>query len=345
MIETNFISHDELRALRHVIDLYVETGEPVSSRMIKSFFRLDESTANIRKMLHRLEELDLVYKPHVSAGRVPSDRGYRVYVDGIRAAGPLNSRIAERVRLRIGKDWRDVRELMSATSHLLSEVTDYMGISMGLSPAPRAVERLEIVRLESRGGLVILTLAPSGVRRLFVRFDREYPLQIVERAVRIINERIAGHPLEDAAGRIESYLREGGGSEREIAAAVTREAAYLFDWPCDLEYSYRGLDRRPEGAELANPRVLQNLVRLMGERTLMMSMLKGRLGSDVSVTIGRENRAPELEDFSVVTRRFRAADREGVLGLLGPTRMTYRLVLALLDATVEELQRTRVGGD
>ena len=343
MGDRNLISLDEIRILRNVIDIYDATGEPVSSRMIKSHFRLDESTANIRKILHPLEALGYLYKPHVSAGRVPSDSGYRLYVDGIRALSPPNRALAERIRTKIGQDWRDVRELMAATSRLLSDITDYMGLTMGVVQARRTVERFEIVPLEGRAGIVILTLAPSDARKVYVRFDRDYPPHVVESAGRMINERVAGRSLERAPERIESFLREGVGTEREIASAVSREAAFLFDSPFDLEYSYRGIERRADSLELSNPKILQSLVRLMGERNIMLGVLKNRLDADVSVTIGRENRMAELEEFAIVTRRFRTPDCDGILGVLGPMRMPYRLVLSLLDMTVEELMHIQIG--
>lgn len=341
MIDRSFITPYEIKILRNVIDIYVETGEPVSSRIVKSYFRLEESTANIRKVLHRLESLGLIAKPHVSSGRVPTDQGYRLYVDGIRALGPLNRRLAERIRKKIGQDWRDLHELMKATSRLLSEVTDYMGLTMGVVQASRIIERLGIVLLENRGGLVVLTLAPGEARRINVQFDRDYAPAIVERAGAMINERIAGHPLEEAPERLESFLRESSGMEREITSTVSREAVHLFESPYDLEYCFRGIERPGDALEFMNPKILRNLVRLMGERTIMLNVLKNRLGADVAVTIGRENRIPELEDFAILTRRFRAADCDGILGVLGPVRMSYRLVLSLLDATVEEVAKSQ----
>lgn len=320
-----------------MIDLFVETGEPVSSRMLKARFRLGDSTANIRKTLHRLEDLGYLYKPHISAGRIPTDKGYRLYVDEIGAVTPLNRRLAERIRRKVGQDLSDVRDVMAITSQLLGELTDYMGLTMGIVHTRSVIERLEIVQIVPRGGLIVLELVPDMVRKVYVEFSKEYPSYIIERAVRMINERIAGHPLEKVPERLESLMREAPGTEREIAEAVSREAEYLFDWPFDFRYYYRGMEKRFESQEIGNPRMLHNLVRLMGERSIMLGVLRNRLETDVSVTIGRENRVRELEDFAVVTRRFRTPDCDGLLGILGPTRMSYRLVLALLDRTAEEL--------
>jgi len=343
MAEKNSVSYDEIRVLRDVIDLFVETGEPISSRMIKSRFRLAESTAHIRHILHRLEERGLLYKPHVSAGRVPSDRGYRIYVDEIGTANALARPLADRVRRKIGQEWSDIRDVMAITSQLIGELTNYMGLSMGIMHTRSVVEKLEIVRLESQGGLVVLTLFPGMVRKVHVEFSKDYPAHIVDRAVQMINERIAGHPLDKAPERLESFLREAAGMEREIAEAVSREADYLFDWQYDFKYSYRWTEKEIDNQEFSNPKMLQNLVRLMGERSLMLNVLRNRLASDVSVTIGTENRVRELEDFAIVTRRFRTADCDGLLGVLGPTRMAYRLVLALLERTAEELHHVHIG--
>jgi heat-inducible transcriptional repressor len=338
----NLISCDEIRILRDVIDLFVETGEPVSSKMIKSRCRLDESTAHIRKVLHRLEDMGFLHKPHVSSGRVPSDEGYRVYVDDIRTVNPLNRRLAERIRRRIGQDWSDIRDVTAVTSQLLSEFTNYVGLTMGILHSRSIIERLEIVQFEARGGLIVLSLMPDMVRKVYVEFAKGYPSHILDRAVQVINERIAGHPLERAPERLDSFLREATGMEREIAAAVSREAEYLFDWPYDFKYYYRGFEKQTDRQELSDPRILHNLVRLMGERSIMLNVLKNRLEAKVSVTIGKENRVQELEDFAVVTHRFKAAECDGLLGVLGPTRMAYKLVLALLDKTAEELYHVHI---
>ena len=343
MVAVRSSTPDEINVLRKVVALYIETGEPVSSRMVKRFYRVGASTANIRKVLHRLEELGLLYKPHVSAGRVPSDLGYRAYVDGLTAVNPLDRKLAERVERKIGQEWSDIRDVMSVTSQLLSELTSYMGLTVGLFQRRCVVERLDIVGVEENGAFIILRLAPGMTRKAYVQFARRYSAVIVERAARMINERIAGHPLEKAPERLESFLRDSGGTEREIAEAVSGEAEYLFDWAYYFKYDLKRFDESHETQELANPRNLHRLVRLMGERSRILSVLKGRMGSDVTVTIGKENKVQELEDFTLVTRRFASTGCDGVLGILGPTRMTYGLVFSLLDRIAGELDRVHVG--
>jgi len=339
------LTPSEIKMLNYVVELYIRTGVPVSSRMIKRFHRLKDSTANIRKMLHNLEERGLLYKPHVSAGRVPSDLGYRRYVDGMKTASPLGGIMVESIRMRIGQDWNDVRDLMTRTSRLLSELTNYMGLIMGLFVEGSAVERLRLMQLDGGKGLLLLTLHPTNERRVYVELPKRYPVRVVERAMQIINERISGYPLEEAPARLAGFLKDGAGLEREIAEVVYRESEYLFDWPFSLSYCFLGLERSPTLLELSDPRILQSLVRIMGERHLMINAMKRRLGDETKITIGRENEMDELNDFSLVTRKFHIDRYDGLLGILGPTRMQYGRVLSLLAGMAEELQQIEIKGE
>jgi heat-inducible transcriptional repressor len=338
MMPAHGISAPERELLKRVVDLYIETGHPVSSRMLKRYYGLENSPAYIRQVLHVLEEKGYLYKPHVSAGRIPSDAGYRLYVDDIDGCALPNGKVVREIRRRIGQDLEDIREVMLRTSHLLGELTNYMGFMLGVFDYTHLVEKLRIVQLEGTAGLVIITLRPLRERKVLVRFPKRYRPHIVDRAVQIINERVAGFPLSEAPERLENITKEGSGLEREIARVVSGEAEYLFDLAYDLQYSFKGLDTSADLPELEEPRVLRNLVRIMGERHLMLSVMRNRLNREVVVTIGRENGFEELADFSIATRRFSAGDHRGLLGVLGPTRMSYQLVLALLSATAEELR-------
>ncbi len=338
------LSPNEIKMLNYVVELYIRTGVPVSSRMIKRFYRLDDSTANIRKILHNLEERRLLFKPHVSSGRVPADLGYRLYVDSIKTVSPIGGIMVESIRMKIGQEWSDVKDLMSRTSRLLSELTNYMGLIMGVFAEGSVVKRLHMVQLGGGKGLLRLSLFPHNERRVYVELPKRYPMRVIERTMQIINERIAGYPLEEAPARLSGFLRDGAGLEKEIAEVVYRETEYLFDWPFNLSYCFLGLEKKPELLELSDPRILQNLVRIMGEQNLMLNAMKKRLGDETKITIGTENEMDELNDFSLVTRKFHIDNYDGLLGILGPTRMEYNRVLSLLAGMAEELQQLEIKG-
>ncbi len=332
----------EGKMLKSLIDIYIETGRPVSSKMIKRAFGLQTSTANIRKILHRLEEKGYLFKQHISSGRVPADSGYRYYVDEIETSYQLSSAVLDEISRKIRRDWGDIRVVMARISRLLGELTNYMGLIMGVFHPDSTVERLKIIQSEARGGIVILELDGETDRRVFIDLMRRYAPHIIDRAVQVVNERISGYPLKDATDRLNHFLREGTGLEREIIQDILREAEDLFEWPHDLIYHFKGLNKQPAMIELVDPVVLQNMVRIMGERNLMLNIMKRRMEHESMVTIGRENVIDELETFSVVTRRFDLEGCNGLLGVVGPTRMSYSRVLSLLSKMAEELHRQRI---
>jgi len=329
----------ESRMLIDLVELYIDTGRPVSSKDLKRHLGLEISTAKIRQVLHALEEKGFLFKPHVSAGRIPGDRGYRYYVDSIVPAGRPGGRILEEIRSRVGRDWEDIREVMARTSRLLGELTNCMGLVVGSFGPGGDVERLEMVRLEGERVLVLLRMSDGRTRRVRIGLGRRFRPHIIDRAAQIMNERLAGHPLEEAHARLISCVRDSRGREREIAGAVAAESDYLFGGIYEIEYYFRNVSEIGEAPELEDPAVLRSLVSLMGQKHFMISVMRGRIGMDTVVTIGRENRLDELRGFSVVTTTTPAGNLTGLLGVIGPTRMSYRLVLSLLDGTAAELAR------
>jgi len=337
MTAKNDVTPVESGMLRSVVDLFVETGKPVSSKMLKKRYRLQTSSANIRAILHRLESRGLLYKPHVSAGRVPSDAGYRLYVDEIGRIGRPARRVIDQLKTRMGRDRGDMRGMMTKTSRLISELTNCVGLMVGVFGPGGRVGRLEMIQREGNRALVILRTEDGRERMAEVEMDRRYMPRVVDRAVQIINERVTGCPLVEAAARLAGCAREFSGPDREIAGVVAGESDYLFGGTYDLEYYLRKTDNTEDIPELQDPRILRSLVTLMGEKSLMLRVMKNRIGRGVVVTIGGENEIEELKDFSVVTRAIPAGRCEGLLGVLGPTRMSYRSVMTLLDGMAREL--------
>jgi heat-inducible transcriptional repressor len=327
----------ESQILSSVVSMYIDTGKPVSSKMLKKRYRLSSSPANIRAILARLESKGYLYKPHVSAGRVPSDAGYRLYVDRIDRLGRPARRVIERLRSRMVRDRRDIREIMNSTSRLISELTSCVGMMAGVFSQGGRVGKLEVIMREGRRALVILRTEDGRERIAEVEMKRRYTPRVVERATQAINERIAGCRLDEAAARLEGCARECAGTDRDIAKTIVGESEYLFGGRYTLEYYLRSTGVIEEIPEMQNPQILRSLVTIMGEKNLMLRTMKNRFGRGVIVTIGAENEIDELKKFSVVTRSIPAGRFEGLVGVLGPTRMSYRSIMSLLDGLAREM--------
>jgi len=331
------ISRPESEMLKKVVDLYIQTGKPVSSKALKNRYKLSVSTSNIRIIFHSLEEKEYLFKPHISAGRVPTDSGYRFYVDSIREGNLLGNGVIGEIKNVIGRDFSDLRDIMLRTSRLLGELTNYMGLMMGFFHSYGYIIKLDIIQNEGNRGFVILKLSSGMKRSVCVEFPKRYPSYVLSEANRLINERVAECPLEEAVERLRDFIKESKGLEREITECVTTEADLLFDWPYDLKYYMGDMNLSWNTTEFKDPLVLRNLVTIMGQRGLMLNIMKKRMCRNLVVTIGSENQTLELSKFSVVTQSFGRQDNKGLLGILGPTRMSYKLVLPILGRMAKEL--------
>jgi len=326
------------RMLDYVIDLYIKTGRPVSSGKLKKAYGIENSPASIRMTLHELEEEGYLCKPHVSAGRVPTDRGYRLYVDSMEISDTVGRDIIERINNRIGKDISDLRDIMLSTSRLLGELTDYMGLMMGIFRSYGFVTGLEIIQKQGRKGLIVLRLSSGIEKTIYIEFPKRYRRHILERANLIINERIMECPLDEAVRRLEKFARQSCGIEREITDCLITKAANLFNWPFEMKYYISSDNIHQIVPEFNNPVILRKLISVMGQRELMLKLLRERVEKDLAVTIGNENEIAGLNDFSIITHRVGRDRCQGLLGVLGPKRMSYKLVLPLLHRMVQRLE-------
>ncbi len=330
----------ESATLRRIVDQYIETGEPVSSKALKRRHALSESTANIRIVMHALEDNGFLYKPHVSSGRIPTDAGYRYYVDNLRDFEKLSRSVLKKINDRIGRDMGDLRDIMLKTSRLLGEITSYMGLIMGVYQSYGVVTRLEISQDIGTRGLIVLKLSSGVDRSVYIDFAKRYREHILHRASLILNERISGCPLDEVSSRLNDLVRESAGIEREITSIILNRAANIFDWPFEFKYYLEGFDFSKRTTEFRDPDFLTRLVAIMGQRHLMLDMMKKRMTEGFVITIGGENSLAELKNFTVATRRFGEDDRKGLLGVLGPTRMSYKLVVPLLTHMANELDKS-----
>jgi len=324
--------------LNYVIDLYITTGAPVSSGKLKQVCLLDSSTASIRMILHQLEEEGYLCKPHVSAGRVPTDRGYRLYVDSMEINDSVDREALSRINNRIGKDISDLRDIMLSTSRLLGELTDYMGLMMGIFRSYGFVTGLEIRQDQGKKGLVVLKLSSGISKSIYMKFPKKYRNHILERANRIINERIVECPLDEVVRRLENFVRESSGIEREITDCLIAGAVNLFNWPFEMKYYISSDTFDRSVPEFNDPAILRKLISVMGQRELMLELLRERIEKGLSVTIGKENRISDLSEFSIVTHPLGGNEYRGLLGVLGPKRMSYKVVLPLLNRMVQKLE-------
>lgn len=333
------LTERERRILDAVIQSYVDTAHPTGSRQLARRFGLGVSAATIRNTLSDLEEKGFLFHPHTSAGRIPTDVAYRAYVDSLTPGGPAPQSERERIAAELSAAGSAVDDILRRAAQSLGVITQELGIALGPRFDDSVLERLELVQLSSERLLVVLTLGGGTVRTLFVEFRGELGEGALTEAARVLNERLAGLTLRAVRSSLAERLRDSTASAAtELLNVFIAEAEQLFEnvqRPGDdvLMGHASLLAGQPEFASADS---MRRLVALTETRQHLADLLRERSGtSGVAITIGNEHDDPRFERFTLVTAQYRAGGLNGVIGIIGPTRMPYDKIISLVTHTSE----------
>lgn len=342
------LSERERQVLGAVIETYVQTAEPAASRTIAKRFGLGLSAATIRNTMSDLEEKGFLYHPHTSAGRIPTDRAYRMYVDALMHPSALSADEAHQIREVLVGPRNAVDQVLARAAQVLGVLTQELGMAVGPSLDEVLLERLELLQVSSDRLLLVLTLKSGAVRTIFVEVSSQMAAAAVAQVAVVLNERLAGLTLREIRGTLSDRLRDAtaNAESTELLNIFVQEADELFDVPAGvggpfadgvLLSSAQLLAGQPE---FATAQRLQGLLEVTERRDRLRQALAERTSPGLTITIGSEHQDPKLAAFTLVTSSYRSGPLSGVIGVLGPTRMPYEKIVALVDHTsrlVEEL--------
>lgn len=334
------LSERERRVLEAVIQSYVETAEPAGSRTISKRFGLGVSPATIRNTMSDLEEKGYLYHPHTSAGRIPTDIAYRLYVDSLMRARALPRAEAERISEHLSLGGASAIEaILRKAAQSLSIVTQELGVALGPSLDNAVLQRLDLIRVSNERLLLVLTLEGGAVRTIFVEVDSQIAESAVAEVMVVLNERLGGLSLRTIRTSLGERLRDSGtsGGVSELLNVFVQEGETLFDLPvtgAEEEVVLGQASVLAEQPEFSSGEGMRRLLALTETRAHLGQLLRGRSTSPgISITIGNEHGDPRLESFTIVTAEYRVGALNGVIGVIGPTRMPYDKVIALVRHT------------
>ena len=330
--------------LEAIVRLHIETGRAVSSGLVERALHRSLSSATIRAEMKRLETDGYLEQPHTSAGRRPTDAGFRVFVDGLRAGWALRRHDAPSGMRALVR--RDIRRTLGAQDRLkllaglLSRLTDNISIIVGPSVETVRVERVEFYpRSESRG-LMVVIMDTAQVRTGLVDLPARTPTHVVGEAVRLLNQRVVGRTPAGIRDEVLDAVDLVRTPVTECAGRMAREGRNLLVGPSEHEIEVEGMVNVLEAPELHEPQPLRALLRFMeSPRAIRESLhnLCGESRDGFGVWIGRENPCDELRAFSVLTGSFALDGRTGTLAVLGPRRMSYQRAFHGIDILREAL--------
>jgi heat-inducible transcriptional repressor len=331
----------ERRVLEAVIQSYVETAEPAGSRTISKRVGLGVSPATIRNTMSDLEEKGYLFHPHTSAGRVPTDIAYRVYVDSLMRVQPLRDAERDRLAEQLTASGSAIEGILRSAAQSLSILTQELGIALGPRLDQAVLQRLELVRVSSERLVLVLTLSGGAVRTIFVEVKRQVADDALAEVGHVLNERLAGLTLREIRASLGSRLRDLGATPdaHELLNIFLQEGESLFEVPLTGPQESVVLGQPSvlaEQPEFSSGENMRRLIALTEQGEQLGELLRRRRATPgISITIGNENGDARFDRLTVVTAEYRAGALTGVIGVIGPTRMPYDKVIALVAHTSE----------
>ncbi len=327
----------QAQILRTVVQEYVDSGHPVGSKALAESPDLPWGSSTIRAELAQLEELGLLGHPHTSAGRMPTDAGYRHYADALLAADKLPVR-AKRFELELTR--AEVDQAMRTTTAQLSQITNLLAIVSAPPIASTTIRRVEVLLLQPQLAMVVVITSTGGVTKRMVSYGEPVDRGLVDWAASYLNETLGGMAV--GARMLASKLADPtlGSAERSFLDTLAPAFAELEDTAEDTLY-VDGAARLMSEDRFQELSQLGDLMAMLERRVSFLSLLRGSLaGSSVSLRIGAENEAPELRALSVVAAGYGTAARTlGAVSVVGPVRMDYANAIGTVREAAAELSR------
>ena len=328
--------------LRELVEVYVATGEPVGSRTLSRRLPLNLSPASIRNVMADLEEAGLLYAPHTSAGRLPTERGLRLFVDGLLEFGDLSEEDREAIAARCAAHGRSLQETLAEAGQMLSGLAG----AAGLVVAPKGeapLRHIEFVPLGPGRALVVLVQGDGRVENRVIEVPPGLPPSALIEAGNYLNARLAGRTLDEARERVEGEIS----ANRTALDALTQQviAAGLATWAGggNAALILRGQAKLLENLEtLARVQEIQALFeRLEAQETTLRLLELAQRGEGVQIFIGAESGLFSSAGLSVVVAPFRNGQEKivGAIGVIGPSRINYGRVIPVVDYTARVIGR------
>ncbi len=332
----------ETEILKSVIQSHILSGQPVGSQSLSRGFGLDLSAATIRNTMADLEARGLLTHPHTSAGRIPTDMAYRLYVDHLMGPPRMAAHHAHAIDEALLRSRAEIPELLAEASRQLSLFSKHVGV--GLAPEIRriVVEHVEFVRLDPHRVVAVIVGRSGVVHNRILEADEPKEQEELDRIARFLSEKFGGKTLlEMRQILLERMAEEAAAYDRLVGRSLEFGRRALSTETVSAEVFVEGASNLLDEPEFADLERMKGLIRTLGERNHLVDLLSRVLeGQGVQVVIGAENPVSDLSDCSLVASTYRSGDQEvGTVGIMGPKRMEYARAVALVHHLAQVLTR------
>ena len=322
------------KILQAIIEEYIDTAEPVSSgNLVK---QLDCSSATIRNEMAELEQIGFIEKPHTSAGRIPSQKGYRYYVDELIQEDKLSKKEMEIIKQKLETKVNALEDLTRIATTTLSEITHYTTIAIGPDVNNHTIIDIKFVLLGSRVLMAVILTDSGIIRESIIKFDEDISETQVQDLTYIFKKKLIGKPLEKLNTPLEEFIMSEMKTGINIIKKVLEEINKI------LENSHKvyleGANKVVDMPEFKKVDIAKEFLNVLDAKDLVADVLNTGVAQDINVYIGEETEKEEFKNFSIVTFNHLLEDKDiGTIGIIGPTRMDYSKIISVMKYISKKL--------
>jgi len=334
------LSRRDLEILKDVILAHVLNAEPVSSRTVARFGRTGLSAASVRNVMADLEEWGYLSQPHTSAGRIPTREGYHLFIDSLMQEEQVPEEKRRYIEEHLREGSGDAEQLAEATSHLLSELSQQVGIVVTPAPGKTVLKTVDFVPLSGNKILCVVVSTAGFVDNTLIEIDEPVPREKLVRISNYLNENFAGRTLRQIRDRLLALMAEERAQMDELMGLTIELAQKGLEPKTDQEVLVDGTSTILGQPELADLVRVRRLLETFADKARLVRMLNECIkGEGVRVLIGEDSDLTSELDFSLVATTYGTGQASGALGIFGPSRMEYQKVIPLVHYLGDRLSR------
>ncbi len=338
------LNEREKSILRYIIQQFILTASPVGSRNITKRYDLGISPATVRNIMSDLEESGFIDHPHTSAGRIPTDKGYRFYVDSLMNVQAIDRNEKSLIDKEFENKIDEKDDLLKITSSILSKITHQLACVTYPKLETGALEKLQIISLSSTRILVVMSIKGGLVKTITIEFASEIKESQINSVQNVLNERLAGLSFKEIRSTFIERFNDVEEDQKAIIRLFLNSADKVFKDVRNSDNIYiTGAKNIIQQPEFEDPERFQSIIELLEDKDIIVHILEkteDMKPEDVYISIGKENEDQKLVDYSLITKEYKIGDISGHLGIIGPKRMEYSKVIAIVDYVAKMLTET-----
>lgn len=326
--------------MQAIINNYIETAEPVGSRTIAKKYNLGISSATIRNEMSDLEEMGFILQPHASSGRIPSDMGYRLYVDHLMQKKELGEEEQRYLQSIISRDISQIDFLMEETAKALSVLTNYTTIISEPKGQRTRMKQIRLIPLDSASVLLVIATEGNFIKNHVIKMGCVPTEEKIFDIGFCLNRLLQGCALREIDTLLVARMQEELWEYRELLPPILKAIETTMRSAEKVQLHMSGTKNILAFPEFADIQKAKSLFQALEEKDVLVTLLEESKNNDLQVLIGSENTVQSMQDCSVITATYKMGDNtRGTIGIVGPTRMDYSQVISVLNGMVQNIEK------